>query len=227
MFRELFTLKLSGHLFDNAELLPRYIDLIRDLWRDGYRMVIVTGGGSLARQYIELGRKMGVNESLLDMLGISASRLNAQLLASALYDIAYLSIPTNLDEVFKAWSTGRLVITGGFQPGQSTATVALLVSEFLGIKRLIDCANVDAVYTGDPRKDPNAKRLDKVRISELMSMLKSRTIAGTYDLLDPWALSIAQRGGVTIYVVGCNNPDALRNLIVNGVGAGTVIEVDH
>ena len=218
-----FTLKISGRLFDDEDLLPKYVDLIREFWGSGYRMTIVAGGGSLARRYIELGRRMNVNESLLDMLGISASRLNAQLLAAALSDIAYLPIPTNLDEVFRAWSTGRLVVTGVFQPGQSTATVALLNSEFLGIKRLIDCANIDAVYTSDPRTDPNAKRLDKVSINELMAMLRSRTIAGTYDLLDPWALSIAQRSSITIYVVGCGKLDSLRRLITEGVSNGTVI----
>ncbi|WP_054842604.1 UMP kinase [Vulcanisaeta distributa] len=223
MMREPFTLKLSGHLFDSEDLLPKYVDLIREFWKNGYKMAVVTGGGSLARKYIDIGRKMGINESLLDMLGISASRLNAQLLAAALSDIAYLPIPTNIDEVFRAWSTGRLVITGGFQPGQSTATVALLVSESLGIKRLIDCANVDAVYTSDPRVDPNARRLDRVSISELMAMLKSRTVAGTYDLLDPWALSIAQRSGITIYVVGCGKLGSLRRLITEGVSDGTII----
>ena len=218
-----FTLKISGHLFDNGDLLPKYVDLIRELWGSGYRFAVVAGGGSLARRYIEIGRKMGINESLLDMLGISASRLNAQLLAAALSDIAYMPIPTSIDDVLRAWATGRLVITGGFQPGQSTATVALLVSEVLGIKKLIDCANVDAVYTSDPRVDPSARRLDRVSVGELMAMLRSRTVAGTYDLLDPWALSIAQRGGVTIYVVGCGNLDSLRRLITEGVGAGTVI----
>ncbi len=223
MFKEPFTLKLSGHLFDNDNILPSYVNLIRELWSNGYRMAVVTGGGSLARRYIELGRRMNTNEAMLDLLGILVSRLNAQLLAAALSDIAYVTIPTNLDEVFRAWSTGRLVITGGFQPGQSTATVALLVSEFLGIKRLIDCANVDAVYTSDPRIDPSAKRLGKVSITELMGMLKSKTIAGTYDLLDPWALGIAQRSGVTIFVVGCSKPEALRRLVIDGISEGTII----
>ena len=218
-----FTLKLSGHLFDNADLLPTYVKLIRELWANGYRMVVVTGGGSLARRYIEIGRSLGINESLLDMLGILASRLNAQLLASALSDIAYLPIPTDINATLSAWATGRLVIVGGFQPGQSTATVAMLVSEALGIKNLVDCANVDAVYTSDPRRDPTARRLERVTVDELMGILRSRTAAGTYDLLDPWALSIAKRGGITIHVVSCNNPDALRRLISEGVGAGTVI----
>jgi Uridylate kinase len=99
----------------------------------------------------------------------------------------------------------------------------MLVSELLGVRKLIDCANVDAVYTSDPRKDPNAKRLEKVSIDELMGILKSRTVAGTYDLLDPWALSIAQRGKIAIYVVSCNKPEALKNVVTKGVGAGTVI----
>ncbi|BDR92964.1 UMP kinase [Vulcanisaeta souniana] len=223
MLKEPFTLKLSGHLFDNDNLLPSYVNLIHEFWKNGYKMVVVTGGGSLARRYIELGRRMNANEAMLDLLGISVSRLNAQLLAAALSDIAYITIPTNLDEVFRAWLTGKLVITGGFQPGQSTATVALLVSEFLGIKKMIDCANVDAVYTSDPRIDPNAKRLSKVSIAELKDMLKSKTVAGTYDLLDPWALGIAQRSGITIFVVGCNKPETLRRLMINGISEGTII----
>lgn len=223
MFKEPFVLKMSGHVFDNEELLLNHAKLIRDLWLDGYRMVVVTGGGSLARHYISIARKAGVNESLLDTIGIAVSRLNALLLASILSDIAYVVIPSNLEETFKAWTTGKLVIVGGFQPGQSTATVALLTAEYLGLKHVIDCANIDAVYTSDPRTDPNAKKIDRISTTELLDMLKSRTIAGTYDLLDPWALNIARRGNITIYVINCSSPGNLINFVRQGLGAGTII----
>lgn len=223
MFKEPFVLKMSGHVFDNEELLLSHARLIRDLWSEGRRMIIVTGGGSLARHYIGIARKAGANESLLDTIGIAVSRLNALLLASILSNIAYLVIPSNLEETFRAWTTGRLVIVGGFQPGQSTATVALLTAEYLGLKYVIDCANIDAVYTSDPRVDPNARRIDRISTTELMEMLKSRTIAGTYDLLDPWALSIARRGGITIYVINCSSPNNLVNFVRQGLGVGTII----
>ncbi|WP_069807539.1 UMP kinase [Vulcanisaeta thermophila] len=223
MLKGPFVLKMSGHVFDNEELLLNHARIIRDLWVEGYRMVVVTGGGSLARHYIGVARRAGVNESLLDTIGIAVSRLNALLLASILSDISYLVIPGNLEDTFKAWSTGRLVIIGGFQPGQSTATVALLTAEYLGFKYVVDCANIDAVYTSDPRIDPSARRIERISAGELMDMLRSRTIAGTYDLLDPWALSIARRGGITIYVISCSSPNNLVNFVRGGSGVGTII----
>lgn len=223
MLKEPFILKMSGHAFDDEELLLSHARLIKELWNDGHKMIVVTGGGSLARRYINIARKAGANESLLDSIGISVSRLNALLLASILSDIAHVVIPSNLEETFKAWTTGRLVIVGGFQPGQSTATVALLVAEYLGFKHVVDCANIDAVYTSDPKVDPNARRIDRISTSELINMLRSKTVAGTYDLLDPWALSIAKRSSITIYIINCSSPNNLVSFVKQGLNAGTII----
>ncbi len=218
-----FILKLSGAIFEKEHLIPKYADLIRRLWERDFKFAIVTGGGLLARKYVELGRKFGLNESILDLLGIQVSRLNALLLAGVLGDIAYLPIPSNIDEVLKAWSSGRLLIAGGLQPGQSTATVAVLLAELLGLKAIIDCANIDAVYTADPKVDPNARKFERISIDELIALLKSRALAGTYDLLDPWALNIAKRSSITIYVIHHENVDQVERLITTGCCAGTVI----
>jgi len=215
--------KLSGHIFDEEGLIKKHIEVLRRVWSSGVRIALVVGGGGLARRYISIARELGAGESMLDMIGIWASRLNALLMVTALGDIAYPQVPTRLEEALTAWLTGRMVVMGGLQPGQSTATVAMLVAEYLGLGTVVDCANVDAVYTGDPRVDKDARRLRETTVDELLSILRSRALAGTYDLLDPWALVIAKRSGLVIYVVDCRKPSLLEEVLVRGTGYGTRI----
>jgi len=45
------------------------------------KLMLVTGGGKLARNFIEVARKKNENEFLCDLRGIEATRMNAQQLA--------------------------------------------------------------------------------------------------------------------------------------------------
>ena len=223
MIRE-FVLKVSGHVFDSGDLVRRVVDAVRRLWGPGHRMAIVVGGGSVARRYIELARSMGASESMADAVGIMASRLNAQLVISALGDIAYRRVPTSLDEIYEAWSIGKVPVSGGLQPGQSTAAVAMLVAEHLGLENVIYCANVDAVYTSDPRRDPSARRLERVSASELYNILSSTGFrAGTYELIDQWAIRLIQRSGLKVYIVDCSRPELIMDVAVELRGYGTLV----
>ena len=226
-----YVIKLSGHVFDNPELIKRYVNVINDVLsrNEKLRFIIVTGGGKNARYYVNIVRELSNNESLADLVGIQVSRINAFTLLTGLLNYAYSKIPENINEVLHAWYSGyRVIICGGFQPGQSTATVALLVAECTGIKNVIDFANIDAVYTSDPRKDPNAKKLEKVRIKELIEILSktSESKAGTYELIDLWALKIAERSKIRIYICNCQIPEKLPEIIFENKGYGTIILPD-
>ena len=48
------------------------------------KIFIVVGGGAVARNYIARARELNVNESLLDEIGILATRINGYLLLCAL-----------------------------------------------------------------------------------------------------------------------------------------------
>ena len=226
-----FVIKLSGHVFDYPELIKRYIDVINNVLsrNEKLRFVIVTGGGRNARYYVNIVRELSNNESLADLVGIQISRINAFTLLTGLLKYSYPKIPKNINEVLYAWYSGyRVIICGGFQPGQSTTTVALLVAECTGIRNVIDFANIDAVYTSDPRKDPNAKKLDMVRIRELIKILSktSESRAGTYELVDLWALKIAERSRIKIYICHCQMPEKLPEIIFENKGYGTIILPD-
>ena len=59
-----------------------------------------------------------------------------------------------------AWpKPGRIVVMGGVAVGQTTDAVAALLAEYVRADRLIVATSVDGVYTADPEKDPDAKKL--------------------------------------------------------------------
>lgn len=217
-------LKVSGKIInpDNPELVKRYADVVRKLVDEGMRIAIVVGGGPYARRYIECVRSLGVSESMADVVGIEVSRLNALLFACALGDVAYRPIPRSLDDVERAWSSGRVVVMGGLQPGQSTAGTAAVVAELLGIKLILYASDVDGVYDRDPRIHRDARKLDIVTVDELRSVLRQRYEAGGYELLDPVALGIVKRAGIEVIVFNGMDPDNVFRALRREIGTRIV-----
>jgi Uridylate kinase len=210
--------KLSGRIFDDESLVLKYSQIVK---RRSEKIGIVTGGGEIARKYIAVARKGGASNTFQDLLGIYASRLNALLLISLL-DNAYPRVPTNIEEFLEAWRTHQVVVSGGFQPGQSTATVAALVAEAVGASALLNAANIDAVYSDDPRKNPDAKRIPELTYDEFEKILRSSSLPGGYELMDVWSLSILRRNCITTYVFDGRRPELLET-IAKGENPGSKI----
>ncbi len=223
---KVLTLKLTGRVFDDHQVVRDYVKVIRHLTIafPDVKLVVVTGGGEIARRYVSLVRDLSNNESLADIAGILASRLNAYVLISGIPE-AYPKPPETVQEFLQALSLHRIVISGGLQPGQSTATVAMLLAELSGSREVIFCSNVDAVYTDDPRKNPNATKLSEITITELENILRrtSDVKAGTYQLIDQWALNIARRAKIHIYILHYRDPWKILDIISSGKGYGTHI----
>lgn len=201
--------KISGkHVNpDKPGMVKSYAEVLRRLHEEGYRLAVVVGGGPVARAYIAAAREAGANRALQDMLGIEAARLNARLLAAALHPDAYPEPPRSIWEALEAAATGRIVVAGGFQPGQSTAGVAALLAEALNADLLVLATTVDGVYTADPRRSPDAKLIPRLGYGDLRSVLEQSVEPGRYELLDPLALSIAERSGIRVRVVNGSDPE--------------------
>jgi len=216
-------IKLTGKVFskDNSLLIKEIAEKIKILAND-HRVVIVTGGGPIARQYISIAKDLNASEAWCDLLGIDISRINAKLLIAALNDIAYTYVPENIDEFLRAWSTGKVVVLGGLQPGQSTTAVAAIIAEVINADLLIYASDVDGIYDKDPKKFPNAKKLDRVSVNELRKILEPRIEAGTYELIDPLALLIIERCKIRSFVISAFKPNLLEKL-VKGEKVGTEI----
>jgi uridylate kinase len=224
-------IKLSGKFFDNVEeenLLPIFINTVKKLNEEGHRIAIVTGGGETARRYISIGRKLNLNESLLDLLGIYASRLNAFLLVYSMQDICNIRVPETLQEFITLWnSSNKIVVAGGFQPAQSTSAVSALIAEAINADYLINLTNVDGVYDKDPRVHTNAKILEKVNLNQLKNILEDSQsyLAGTYELIDPLALRIIERSKIKVIVMNYKKMYSIPDVLKGKIREGTIILV--
>lgn len=144
---------------------------IRSQAESGRKLVVVVGGGQTARSYISAAEQLGANNGMKDQFGILVSRLNARLFIEALgTDVAFADPPESLPALRSALQTSPVVVLGGLQPGQSTTAVSALCAEFTSAERVVFCTDVDGVYSADPRKDPNAKKLDQVSYRELEAL---------------------------------------------------------
>jgi len=210
--------KLGGFAFSNDDrppLVEEYVKLFKGLV-DEYQLVVVAGGGRIARYYIQAAREMDVPESLCDHLGILASRLNARLLVDGLGDYAFPQVPTSIDELKHYFASGKIVGMGGLTPGHSTNAVAAIAAETIKADLFVNATDVDGVYTSDPRKDSKATKLDEVTVDQLSEILsKTNITAGAYDLMDPLALRIIQRSRIPTTILDGRTPTNVLKALQN------------
>ncbi|MCS7127831.1 MAG: UMP kinase [Sulfolobales archaeon] len=222
---EVIVVKLTGKLFDEGdrELFSSYIKIFREVIEGGHRLIIVTGGGKLCRDYIELAKRIGIRSLyVLDSLGIFVSRVNAYILAHLLQPFSNTTIPKDLEELRAIYHQRPITVMGGVIPGQSTIATALEVAEALGSSIVVYFTTVNYIYTNDPAIDASAKPLREVKLKELKEFLKTRSLPGEYQLIDEVSAIIAERSRITIYVTKYTNPSALLE-IISGGNPGTVV----
>ena len=223
--KEKVVIKLSGSIFrpdSKHTTLQEYVNLLIEL-TDKVQPIVVSGGGKIARLYIELARRLGADEATLDTLGIEVSRLNAQLLLTGLGNIGYPEIPRSLEAVAVAVESGKVVISGGLHPGQSTNATSALISEKVKASKFINATDVDGIYDKDPNRNPRARLFSKLSVAECIKLLsRENSQAGTYELLDIVALKVIERSKIPTVVTKAD-VDYLRDIIFNRSTIGTKI----
>jgi uridylate kinase len=225
MGKERVVIKLSGRVFsdDTANELKKYAAMLASV-SGRIQPVVVAGGGKIARHYIGIARELGSDEASLDLLGIEVSRLNASLLIAALSDHAYPAVPEDLEQVSKAAASGKVVVTGGLHPGQSTNATAALIAEKVKAGRFLNATDVDGIYDSDPNKNKGAKMFKEVTVKKCLEILGSEnSAAGAYDLMDIVALKVIERSKIPTVVLR-SEPANIKNAIANKI-TGTRIVV--
>ncbi len=228
--KDRFVLKLSGSAFFSdsfssvANAISNAVSAREELF-----LVIVAGGGTNARKYISLGTKLSLDQASLDQLGIEITRLNAQVLITALRGNSYPAVPESLDELMDLANLSskgkqkRIVVCGGLHPGQSTNAVGALIAEKIGAT-FVNATDVSGVYDKDPNKFKDSKLLKSVSPKELSEILSEGSMAaGSYDLMDNVALGIISRSRIPTLIIHCD--EKLISAVLEGKDVtGTSIE---
>lgn len=209
----------------NPTIINKYASLLENLKKMDHELVVVVGGGSLARDFIKIARDMGLSEYDQDEVAISVSRLLAQLLAMRLGDLGLESVPTSVDEAVNGLKTGKIVVMGGVRPGMTTDAVAAMVAEKVGAELLVKATDQDGIYTRDPKKYPLAsKKIDRLSFDDLFQLFEAnKHRAGIHQVLDPEAVRILQKRRTKTVVVNGFKPENVL-LVVKDETVGTVIE---
>src|SRR3989304_2640249 len=152
----------------NTELMSRYADLLRTLKEKGHEVAVVVGGGALAREFIGIAKTLGLDMQAQDEIAISVSRLFAQLFLKRLAELSCGKVALTLDDAAECLKQGKIVVMGGLKPGITTDAVAALVAERVNADLLVKGTDQDGVYDKDPRKHPNAVKLDHLSLEELV-----------------------------------------------------------
>ena len=166
------------------------------------KFIIVTGGGYTNRKYIELLRKSGAGEFLLDEVGIAFTKVNATA-AKAFFEDAYPNVVSSLDELKKAHMSNRIVFCSGLLPGITTDAVSILMCEAVGCSKMINVSGISGLYNMDPSKR-GAKKLGKISHDELVKLTekfdtREAKVPFVFDLV---ASKLAKRSNIRIDFIG-------------------------
>ncbi|MBI5390133.1 UMP kinase [Candidatus Woesearchaeota archaeon] len=205
--KELIILSVGGSVLAPDAIDVAFMQLFRTFLQSwiskGKRFAIVCGGGRVCRTYQQALAEMGVKDPVaLDLLGISATHLNAKLLQLALGDLGSPDIVT--DYTTKPKLTKPVLVCGGWKPGWSTDYDAVYLAHQLGSKQVINITNVDAIYDQDPRKEKNAKPFRELRWKAYLEMVGTTWKPGMNVPFDPKAAELAQRHAITVKIIGKN-----------------------
>ena len=206
----------------DIEYIKSFVKMVKEKVAQGMSFAIITGGGKIARDYRDALLASGINDTyILDLMGIDATRYNAELIRYSFGDLAESKIfldPTNLTLTGK-----NILVGGGWKPGHSSDGSAVALAKTLGAKKLVNLSNIDYVYTADPRKDSNAQKIEKIGWAEFRKLLPEGWNPGISAPFDPIAAQMAQEEGLEVVVMNGKNLQNLESYINGKEFIGTVI----
>ncbi len=224
-------LKLSGEALAgekktgiNPEVLGSICDKVKELVDLGVEVGIVVGGGNFWRG--RFGHDMERTTS--DYMGMLATAMNGLALQDTLEARGvYTRLQTAIEmrEVAepyikrKAWKhleKGRVVIfsCGTGNPYFTTDTAAALRAAEIEADAILVGKTIDAVYSADPKVDPNAERFDEITYLDILNK--------DLKVMDSTAISLCRDNQIPLVVFGIDDPENIIK-IVKGEKIGTLV----
>ena len=192
----------------------------------GIEIAVVIGAGNIYRGGHE--SKKGIDRITADYMGMLATILNAVALQDALeklntptrvltaIEVKDIAEPFIKRRAVRHLEKGRIVIIAGGtgNPYFTTDTAAALRANEIGAQVLVKATKVNGVYTSDPVKNKNAKRLSKLSYLEV--------IKNKLKVMDLTAVSLCMENDLPIIVLSMKIPGNIANA-VKGKNVGTII----
>ena len=221
-------LSLGGSVFLTGEQDVEYLRALSAMLREvaeSQPLAVVVGGGRTAREYIRLGRALGLTERELDELGIDVTRLHARLLAGLLAPACPPAPLLTVREAAEEAARWPLLVLGGTEPGHSTDAVAAQLAERLHAERLVNATRAGGIFDRDPAKDPEAKRLRSLPFEQFRSLVEAGTDgrAGQEAIFDRVGVERLAHARIPLAVVDGRDLGELKNALLGRVFQGSLV----
>jgi uridylate kinase len=227
-------LKISGEALMGPQqfgLHPPTVEAIAEQVRAvhelGVEICLVIGGGNIFRGL--QGSAQGMERTTADYMGMLATVMNALALQSALesrgtYTRVISAIP--MDQICEPYirrravrhlEKGRVCIfaAGTGNPYFTTDTAATLRASEMRCEAIFKGTQVDGVYDSDPKRNPGARRYERISYDEVLQK--------NLKVMDASAIALARDNHVPIIVFSLGAPDGLAG-VVQGRGLFTIVE---
>ncbi len=190
----------------------------------GRRFIIIAGGGKTARRYQDAaGAVSSLSADDLDWMGIHATRLNGHLLRTIFRDSAHRVMITNPDEIFDIKEEEKVIIAAGYRPGCSTDLRAVQIASNIKAKKVINLSNIDYVYTADPRKNPDAVKIEAITWPEFRTLIPADWDPGLSSPFDPIAAKAAEAHQIEVAIINGERLEEVEKYLNSGPFVGTLI----
>ncbi len=225
--KKIIIISLGGSIIIPEEIdyifLKKFRDFVIRRIDLGYKFIIVTGGGKIARKYNEAVLKVLENTSdyNLDMIGIYATKLNAMLIKTILSEYSYEEILE--DPNMKIETEKPVIVASGWKPGASSDLDTVLIAETYGVSDIINLSNISYVYDKDPRDHDDANKLRNVDWKTYRKIIPEEWTAGFSSPFDPIASKKAQELNMKVAILNGRNVENLENFLSNENFEGTII----
>jgi uridylate kinase len=193
----------------------------------GVHLSLVVGGGNIIRG--ATASREGLDRVSADYMGMLATVINALALQDVLEKIGVdtrVMTAVRMESVAEPYirrrairhlEKGRLVIfaAGTGNPFFSTDTAGVLRALEIEAQVILKATNVDGIYTGDPKEDPNATFIRELTYQE--------AIVKNYAVMDANAFGLCKANQLPIVVFNINRPGAIRRVLEGDPDIGTIV----
>ena len=224
-------LKLSGEALAgeqktgvNAEIVGKICDKIKEVIDMGVEVALVVGGGNFWRG--RNGHQM--ERTTADYMGMLATAMNALAIQDALeargvearvqtsIEMREIAEPFIQRKAEKHLKKGRVVIfaCGTGHPYFTTDTAAVLRATEINADIILLGKAIDAVYSADPKIEPNAKRYEDISYLQVLQE--------DLKVMDSTATAMCRDNDMPLLVFGIADPENIVKA-VKGEKIGTIV----
>ena len=226
-------LKISGealagdeHHGINNDIVGDICEKVKEIVNMGFQVSIVVGGGNFWRG-AKNGQKM--ERTTADYMGMLATAINGLALQDALEQRGiYTRLQTAIEmreiaepfikrKALKHLERGRVVIfaCGTGNPYFSTDTAAALRAAETESEIILLAKTIDAVYSADPKVDPNAVKYDHITYQEVLEK--------NLKVMDSTATALCKDNNIPLQVFAISDPENIVRIIC-GENIGTRVD---